>query len=321
MSVPSPASPPPALDGAGTMVNCAIKTEERKEGGPETPPGAAPSAEPRPHDPPGPPGTDPQALPQESGDVPEPRRLAFEAAGSGQDKLDFNRNLKEVMPTIEKLLSSDWKERLLGRNPAESKEVKGTQESLAEKELQLLVMINQLSTLRDQLLTAHSEQKNMATMLFEKQQQQMELARQQQEQIAKQQQQLIQQQHKINLLQQQIQQVNMPYVMIPAFTPGHQPLPVSPESQLALPIQPIPCKPVDYPVQLLHSPPPATLKRPAGPGHLQMQETSQPLNLTAKPKGSELPSASSSPSLKLSGCQSHGAGQELQPSPASLPLG
>ncbi|OWK52998.1 Transcription factor SOX-13 [Lonchura striata] len=249
MSMRSPVSPPPELDGAGTMVNCAVKTEEKKEGGPETPPGAAPSAEPRPHDPPGPPprdGTEPQALPQESrspaGDVPEPRRSAFEPAGSGQEKLDFNRNLKEVMPTIEKLLASDWKERLLGRNLAESKEVKGTQESLAEKELQLLVMINQLSTLRDQLLTAHSEQKNMATMLFEKQQQQMELARQQQEQIAKQQQQLIQQQHKINLLQQQIQ-VNMPYVMIPAFSPGHQPLPVSPESQLALPIQPIPCKP------------------------------------------------------------------------------
>ncbi|RLV87360.1 hypothetical protein DV515_00015780 [Chloebia gouldiae] len=315
MSMRSPISPPPELDGAGTMVNCAVKTEEKKESGPETPPGAAPSAEPRPHDPPEPPprdGTEPQALPQESrspaGDIPEPRRSAFEPAGSGQEKLDFNRNLKEVMPTIEKLLASDWKERLLGRNPAESKEVKGTQESLAEKELQLLVMINQLSTLRDQLLTAHSEQKNMATMLFEKQQQQMELARQQQEQIAKQQQQLIQQQHKINLLQQQI-----------------QPLPVTPESQLALPIQPIPCKPVDYPVQLLHSPPPPTLKRPAGPGPLQMQETSQPLNLTAKPKGPELPSASSSPSLKLSGCQSltpsHGASRELQSSPASLPLG
>ncbi|NXB14588.1 SOX13 factor, partial [Rhagologus leucostigma] len=323
MSMRSPVSPPPELDGAGAMVNCAVKTEEKKEGGPETPPGAAPSAEPRPHEPPGPPprdGADPQALPQESrspaGDIPEPRRSAFEPAGSGQEKLDFNRNLKEVMPTIEKLLSSDWKERLLGRSTAESKEVKGTQESLAEKELQLLVMINQLSTLRDQLLTAHSEQKNMATMLFEKQQQQMELARQQQEQIAKQQQQLIQQQHKINLLQQQIQQVNMPYVMIPAFPPSHQPLPVTPESQLALPIQPIPCKP--------GHPPPATLKRPAGPGHLQMQ-TSQPLNLTAKPKGSELPSASSSPSLKMSGCQSltpsHGATRELQTSPSNLPLG
>ncbi|XP_074781599.1 transcription factor SOX-13 isoform X2 [Athene noctua] len=331
MSMRSPVSPHLELDGAGSMVNCTIKTEEKKEGGYESPPGAAPSTEPRPSDPPGPPpkeGTDPQALPQEShspaGDALEPRRSAFEPAVSGQEKLDFNKNLKEVMPTIEKLLSSDWKERLLGRNTAEAKEVKGTQESLAEKELQLLVMINQLSTLRDQLLTAHSEQKNMAAMLFEKQQQQMELARQQQEQIAKQQQQLIQQQHKINLLQQQIQ-VNMPYVMIPAFTPSHQPLPVTPDSQLALPIQPIPCKPVEYPVQLLHSPPPPTLKRPAGSGHLQMQETSQPLNLTAKPKGSDLPSASSSPSLKMSGCQSltpsHGATRDLQTSPSNLPLG
>ncbi|NXK05282.1 SOX13 factor, partial [Herpetotheres cachinnans] len=332
MSMRSPVSPHLELDGAGSMVNCTIKTEEKKEGSYESLPGAAPSTEPRPNDPPGPPpreGTDPQALPQESrspaGDALEPRRSAFEPAVGSQEKLDFNRNLKEVMPTIEKLLSSDWKERLLGRNTTETKEVKGTQESLAEKELQLLVMINQLSTLRDQLLTAHSEQKNMATMLFEKQQQQMELARQQQEQIAKQQQQLIQQQHKINLLQQQIQQVNMPYVMIPAFTPSHQPLPVTPDSQLALPIQPIPCKPVDYPVQLLHSPPPPTLKRPAGSGHLQMQETSQPLNLTAKPKGSDLPSASSSPSLKMSSCQSltpsHGATRELQTSPSNLPLG
>lgn len=40
-----------------------------------------------------------------------------------------------------------------------------------------------------------------------------------------------------------LQQVNMPYVMIPAFPPSHQPLPVTPDSQLALPIQPIPCKP------------------------------------------------------------------------------
>ncbi|NXX16212.1 SOX13 factor, partial [Podargus strigoides] len=359
MSMRSPISPHLELDGAGSMVNCTIKTEEKKEGGYKTPPGAAPSTEPRPNDPPGPPpreGTDPQALPQESrspaGDALEPTCSAFEPAVGSQEKLDFNRNLKEVMPTIEKLLSSDWKERLLGQNTAESKEVKGTQESLAEKELQLLVMINQLSTLRDQLLTAHSEQKNMATMLFEKQQQQMELARQQQEQIAKQQQQLIQQQHKINLLQQQIQQVNMPYVMIPAFTPSHQPLPVAPDSQLALPIQPIPCKPgergpprtapalpgwlcpptplpllpaVDYPVQLLHSPPPPTLKRPTSSGHLQMQETSQPLNLTAKPKASDLPSASSSPSLKISGCQSltpsHGATRDLQTSPSNLPLG
>uniref|UniRef100_A0A8C4K9P5 SRY-box transcription factor 13 n=1 Tax=Dromaius novaehollandiae TaxID=8790 RepID=A0A8C4K9P5_DRONO len=335
MSMRSPVSPHLDLDGAGSMVNCTIKTEEKKEGCYESPPGAAPSAEPRANDLPGPPpreGTDPQALPQVGPGSARSLSRARRAEGAGsQEKLDFNRNLKEVMPTIEKLLSSDWKERLLGRNTMESKEVKGTQESLAEKELQLLVMINQLSTLRDQLLTAHSEQKNMAAMLFEKQQQQMELARQQQEQIAKQQQQLIQQQHKINLLQQQIQ-VNMPYVMIPAFTPSHQPLPVTPDSQLALPIQPIPCKPVDYPVQLLHSPPPPTLKRATGvlrawlhPPFPPLQETSQPLNLTAKPKSSDLPSASSSPSLKMNSCQSltpsHGAARDLQTSPSNLPLG
>lgn len=38
----------------------------------------------------------------------------------------------------------------------------------------------------------------------------------------------------------------MPYVMIPAFPPSHQTLPVTPDSQLALPIQPIPCKPGEW---------------------------------------------------------------------------
>lgn len=111
---------------------------------------------------------------------------------------------------------------------------------------------------------------------------------------------------------------------------------------------------VEYPVQLLHSPPPPSLKRPSGSSHLQMQvlpqiccphrawgscwdthhfcllsprnqESSQPLNLTAKPKGPELPSASSSPSLKMGSCQSltpnHGATRDLQSSPSNLPLG
>ncbi|XP_010284340.1 PREDICTED: transcription factor SOX-13, partial [Phaethon lepturus] len=220
------------------------------------------------------------------------------------------------MPTIEKLLSRDWKEVL-----------PGTQESLAEKELQLLVMINQLSTLRDQLLTAHSEQKNMAAMLFEKQQQQMELARQQQEQVGSGPRGVPQRLPGLSALSPfSLQQVNMPYVMIPAFTPSHQPLPVAPDSQLALPIQPIPCKPVDYPVQLLERPPSPPLTRAALPPRPPpSQETAQPLNLTAKPKGSDLPSASSSPSLKMSGCQSltpsHGATRDLQTSPSNLPLG
>ncbi|XP_077013597.1 transcription factor SOX-13 isoform X2 [Tamandua tetradactyla] len=334
MSMRSPVSAQLAPDGVGTMVNCTIKSEEKKDTCHEIPQGSATAAEPQTADPAHPhqEGADPQAPAQdcsspESRESPEPKRPgAVEAASGSQEKLDFNQNLKEVVPAIEKLLSSDWKERFLGKSSVESRDVKGTQESLAEKELQLLVMIHQLSTLRDQLLTAHSEQKNMAAMLFEKQQQQMELARQQQEQIAKQQQQLIQQQHKINLLQQQIQ-VNMPYVMIPAFPPSHQPLPVTPDSQLALPIQPIPCKPVEYSLQLLHSPPVPVVKRPgAMAAHHPLQEPSQPLNLTAKPKASELPNTSSSPSLKMSSCgprpPSQGAPtRDLQSSPPSLPLG
>lgn len=206
-------------------------------------------------------------------------------------------SFKEVMPTIEKLLNVDWKEKLLDKSTVGAGQLKGTPESLAEKELQLLMMINQLSGLREQLLGAHSEQRNMAALLLEKQQQQMELARQQQEQIAKQQQQLIQQQHKINLLQQQIQQVNMPYVMIPAFHPNTQPLPVTSDPQMTLPLQPIPCKPaVDYPMQLLQSPHPTPVKRSGGSFR---QEATQPLNLTSKPKGLELGKTPSPQSLEL----------------------
>ncbi|XP_041639640.1 transcription factor SOX-13-like isoform X2 [Cheilinus undulatus] len=213
-----------------------------------------------------------------------------------QDRPEGQSNFKEVMPTIEKLLNADWKEKLLDKSTGGAGQLKGTPESLAEKELQLLMMINQLSGLREQLLGAHSEQRNMAALLLEKQQQQMELARQQQEQIAKQQQQLIQQQHKINLLQQQIQ-VNMPYVMIPAFHPNTQPLPVTSEPQITLPLQPIPCKPaVDYPMQLLQNPHPTPVKRSSGSFR---QEASQPLNLTSKPKGLELGKTPSPQSMEL----------------------
>ncbi|XP_053508965.1 transcription factor SOX-13-like isoform X5 [Ictalurus furcatus] len=197
-------------------------------------------------------------------------------------------NVSEVLPTIEKILNADWREKILGKGFQGTANVKGTPESLAEKELQLLLMINQLSGLREQLLGAHSEQRNMAALLLEKQQQQMELARQQQEQIAKQQQQLIQQQHKINLLQQQIQvkphqsTVNLPYVMIPAFHPNTQPLSVSSDTQMGLPLQPIPCKPVEYPMQLLPNHHSTPIERSGGT--VFRQESSQPLNLTSKPK-------------------------------------
>ncbi|XP_062842641.1 transcription factor SOX-13-like [Trichomycterus rosablanca] len=227
------------------------------------------------------------------------------------DKPETQSNVSEVLPTIEKLLNSDWREKILGKGFQSTANLKSTPESLAEKEFQLLLMINQLSGLREQLLGAHSEQRNMAALLLEKQQQQMELARQQQEQIAKQQQQLIQQQHKINLLQQQIQ-VNLPYVMIPAFHPNTQTLP---DTQMGLPLQPIPCKPVEYPMQLLQNPHSNPLKRPSGTG--VRQDINQPLNLTAKPK------TPSPLSLELASAhlQSTYRMRELQHSPTRTALG
>ncbi|XP_013879154.1 transcription factor SOX-13 isoform X2 [Austrofundulus limnaeus] len=234
-----------------------------------------------------------------------PPKHSLTGVKEAKDRSEGQSTFKEVMPTIEKLLNADWKEKFLDKSPVGAgQQLKGTPESLAEKELQLLLMINQLSGLREQLLGAHSEQRNMAALLLEKQQQQMELARQQQEQIAKQQQQLIQQQHKINLLQQQIQ-VNMPYVMIPAFHPNTQPLPVTSDPPMPLPLQPIPCKPtVDYSMQLLSNSHATPVKRSSGSFR---QEASQPLNLTSKPKGLELGKASSPQGLEVGSLGLQGA--------------
>ncbi|KAM9754900.1 transcription factor SOX-6-like isoform 2-T2 [Menidia menidia] len=137
-----------------------------------------------------------------------------------QKKLvELTKTEQDEPSCMERLLSKDWKERVDRLNADELLgEVKGTPESLEEKERQLSTMIGQLISLREQLLAAHDEQKKMAASQLEKQRQQMELARQQQEQIARQQQQLLQQQHKINILQQQIQvQGHMPPLMIPVF--------------------------------------------------------------------------------------------------------
>ncbi|XP_060698986.1 transcription factor SOX-5 isoform X5 [Hemiscyllium ocellatum] len=151
-------------------------------------------------------------------------------------------------------------------------EPEGTPESLAEKERQLMAMINQLTSLREQLLAAHDEQKKLAASQIEKQRQQMELAKQQQEQIARQQQQLLQQQHKINLLQQQIQvQGQLPPLMIPVFPPDQRTLAAAAAQQgFLLPpgfsYKPGGCN-EPYPLQLI----PTTMGAAATPGLGQLQ--------------------------------------------------
>uniref|UniRef100_A0A8C5DVM9 HMG box domain-containing protein n=1 Tax=Gouania willdenowi TaxID=441366 RepID=A0A8C5DVM9_GOUWI len=188
------------------------------------------------------------------------------------------KNEPEEATSIERLLSKDWKDKLLAMGSGHIGEIKGTPDSLVEKERQLMGMIGQLSSLREQLLAAHEEQKKLAASQMEKQRQQMELAKQQQDQIARQQQQLLQQQHKINLLQQQIQQVQgqLPPLMIPVFPPDQRTLAAAAAQQGFLMPPGFNYKPGcsdPYPLQLI----PTTMAAAAaaatpGLGPLQLQQ-------------------------------------------------
>ncbi|XP_036373579.1 transcription factor SOX-5 isoform X6 [Megalops cyprinoides] len=187
------------------------------------------------------------------------------------------KNEPEETPSIERLLSKDWKDKLLAMGSGSFGEIKGTPDSLAEKERQLMGMITQLTSLREQLLAAHEEQKKLAASQMEKQRQQMELAKQQQEQIARQQQQLLQQQHKINLLQQQIQQVQgqLPPLMIPVFPPDQRTLAAAAAQQGFLLPPGFNYKPGcsdPYPLQLMPTTMAAAAAATPGLGPLQLQQ-------------------------------------------------
>ncbi|XP_033844855.1 transcription factor SOX-5 isoform X5 [Periophthalmus magnuspinnatus] len=187
------------------------------------------------------------------------------------------KNEPEEPPSIERLLSKDWKDKLLAMGSGHIGEIKGTPDSLAEKERQLMGMIGQLSSLREQLLAAHEEQKKLAASQMEKQRQQMELAKQQQDQIARQQQQLLQQQHKINLLQQQIQQVQgqLPPLMIPVFPPDQRTLAAAAAQQGFLMPPGFNYKPGcsdPYPLQLIPTTMAAAAAATPGLGPLQLQQ-------------------------------------------------
>ncbi|XP_039112602.1 transcription factor SOX-6 isoform X8 [Hyaena hyaena] len=208
-------------------------------------------------------------------------------------------SLLEDSSCMEKLLSKDWKEKMERLNTSELLgEIKGTPESLAEKERQLSTMITQLISLREQLLAAHDEQKKLAASQIEKQRQQMDLARQQQEQIARQQQQLLQQQHKINLLQQQIQQVqgHMPPLMIPIFPHDQRTLAAAAAAQQGFLFPPgITYKPGDnYPVQFISSTMAAAATSGLSPLQLQQLYAAQLASMQVSP-GAKMPSAPQPP--------------------------
>ncbi|XP_032216247.1 transcription factor SOX-6 isoform X9 [Mustela erminea] len=217
-----------------------------------------------------------------------------------QKKLEeMTRTEQEDSSCMEKLLSKDWKEKMERLNTSELLgEIKGTPESLAEKERQLSTMITQLISLREQLLAAHDEQKKLAASQIEKQRQQMDLARQQQEQIARQQQQLLQQQHKINLLQQQIQQVqgHMPPLMIPIFPHDQRTLAAAAAAQQGFLFPPgITYKPGDnYPVQFISSTMAAAATSGLSPLQLQQLYAAQLASMQVSP-GTKMPSAPQPP--------------------------
>uniref|UniRef100_A0A8C6QFC0 SRY (sex determining region Y)-box 5 n=1 Tax=Nannospalax galili TaxID=1026970 RepID=A0A8C6QFC0_NANGA len=233
------------------------------------------------------------------------------------------KNEPEETPSIEKLLSKDWKEKLLAMGSGNVGEIKGTPESLAEKERQLMGMINQLTSLQEQLLAAHDEQKKLAASQIEKQRQQMELAKQQQEQIVRQQQQLLQQQHKINLLQQQIQvQGQLPLLMIPVFPPDQRTLAAAAQQGFLLPpgfSYKAGCSD-PYPVQLIPTTMAAAAAATPGLGPIQLQdEVVQPLNLSAKPKTSDGKSPTSPTSPHMAALRiNSGAGPLKASVPAAL---
>uniref|UniRef100_A0A672P824 Transcription factor SOX-6-like n=1 Tax=Sinocyclocheilus grahami TaxID=75366 RepID=A0A672P824_SINGR len=193
---------------------------------------------------------------------------------------------------MDKLLSKDWKEKMERLNTDDLLgEIKGTPESLAEKERQLSTMITQLISLREQLLAAHDDQKKLAASQMEKQCQQMELARQQQEQIARQQQQLLQQQHKINLLQQQIQvQSHMPPLMIPIFPHDQRTLAAAAAAQQGFLFPPgMSYKPGDnYPVQFIPSTMAAAAASGLNPLQLQQLYAAQLASMQVSP-GAKMP--------------------------------
>ncbi|XP_042156149.1 transcription factor SOX-5-like isoform X9 [Oncorhynchus tshawytscha] len=209
--------------------------------------------------------------PQHNSSTSPGSKQQVEEGGSGAAALGTPERRKGSLADVVDTLKQRKMEELIKNEP------EGTSESLAEKERQLMGMISQLSSLREQLLAAQDEQKKVAASQMEKQRQQMELAKQQQDQIARQQQQLLQQQHKINLLQQQIQvQGQLPPLMIPVFPPDQRTLAVAAAQQGFLLPPGFNYKPGcsdPYPLQLV----PTTMAAAAaaatpGLGQLQLQQ-------------------------------------------------
>uniref|UniRef100_A0A8C7F395 SRY-box transcription factor 6 n=1 Tax=Oncorhynchus kisutch TaxID=8019 RepID=A0A8C7F395_ONCKI len=201
-----------------------------------------------------------------------------------QKKLEeMTKTEQDESSCMETLLSKDWKEKMERLDTGDLLgEVKGTPESLVEKEHQLSTMITQLISLREQLLAAHDEQKKLAASQMEKQRQQMELARQQQEQLG------------LSLISAflSVQQVqgHMPPLMIPIFPHDQRTLAAAAAAQQGFLFPPgISYKPGDnYPVQFIPSTMAAAAASGLSPLQLQQLYAAQLASMQVSP-GAKMP--------------------------------
>uniref|UniRef100_A0A8C5HWL4 Transcription factor SOX-6-like n=1 Tax=Gouania willdenowi TaxID=441366 RepID=A0A8C5HWL4_GOUWI len=208
-----------------------------------------------------------------------------------QKKLEeMTKTEQDESSCMDKLLSKDWKEKMERLNTSDLlAEVKGTPESLAEKEHQLSTMISQLISLREQLLAAHDEQKKLAASQMEKQKQQMELARQQQEQVPPTRcHALLVYIHVLNLLNQV--QGHMPPLMIPIFPHDQRTIAAAAAAQQGFLFPPgMSYKPGDnYPVQFIPSTMAAAAASGLSPLQLQQLYAAQLASMQVSP-GAKMP--------------------------------
>uniref|UniRef100_A0A663MVD4 SRY-box transcription factor 5 n=1 Tax=Athene cunicularia TaxID=194338 RepID=A0A663MVD4_ATHCN len=169
------------------------------------------------------------------------------------------KNEPEETPSIEKLLSKDWKDKLLAMGSGNFGEIKG----------------NALTSLREQLLAAHDEQKKLAASQIEKQRQQMELAKQQQEQKARKQT-FFPRKNSTFDFPSPVQQVQgqLPPLMIPVFPPDQRTLAAAAQQGFLLPpgfSYKAGCSD-PYPVQLIPTTMAAAAAATPGLGPLQLQQ-------------------------------------------------
>uniref|UniRef100_A0AAX7VVN3 HMG box domain-containing protein n=1 Tax=Astatotilapia calliptera TaxID=8154 RepID=A0AAX7VVN3_ASTCA len=252
--------------------------------------------------------TKPEECPRDRGEpviglafgTPERRKgsLADVVDTLKQKKLvELTKTEQDEPSCMERLLSKDWKERVDCLNATEFLgEVKGTPESLEEKERQLSTMIGQLISLREQLLAAHDEQKKMAASQLEKQRQQMELARQQQEQVGR----VPVGRYLSSLVSLSQVQGHMPPLMIPVFPHDQRSLAAAAAAQQGFLFPPgMSYKPGEnYPMQFIPSAMAAAAATGLSPLQLQQLYAAQLASMQISPgaKMAPLPQAPNSSS-------------------------